>query len=397
MVNTALINASTLLTNITNSTALNATSRFAFLHNLGNPVFLSFALPLILVVSIVVFVTRNVLPVGHFLYSNARIQARTPYMITEDMLSSLIESKSLKEFRNLLKDTAYAQELEKSKEDLRSFHIALEKGFIDSIKELIELSPEKSKPLFNSYIMFVESKILKIFYRARFVGAVIDENLVYAIGIIDDNLIKHLSETKTLADIGVVMAPTIYSGIFAQKYDSLEEFEVAIDQFVLNKLISIIRITKMYDGRFIIDVLNKKIDILNILAILKFKVRGISKERQMKLLICNNTQVCTKLEALVNESNLTGFVELFKGLPYYEPMKRALDEYQKDNAISHFENELYKFFKREVIGNDLSHTLGPYPLFSYLIRRELELRNLFIVSKSIDAGFSAEKMKRMII
>jgi len=354
-------------------------------------------LPVLLVVVILIFVIRNVMPVSHFLYANSRIQAKSNYMVNDSILLNLIEAKSLKEFLSLLRETDYGGELEKSKEDLRSFHIALEKGFIRSILDLVELSPEKSQPLFDAYLMFFEAKILKIIYRARFMKVEIDESLVYPIEDINANLLKHLLETETVADMNVVMKPTMYAEIFEKEYSSLEEFEVRIDDFVFNNFVDTINKTKMHDGKYIIDLLNKKIDILNILALLKFRIRNVEKEKRKSLLIYNKTDLCLRFDRLIEAETLKDFVEVFKGLPYHEPLLEAFTKYEKDNALSHFENSLYRFFKKFVISNDLSHTLGPYPLFSYLLKKELELRNLFIISRGIDVGFSVEKIKEMVI
>jgi vacuolar-type H+-ATPase subunit C/Vma6 len=396
MVNATLFNLT--MVNGTNSSLLNTTSsKLAFLAPLANPVFLSFALPMIFVAVIFIFIVKHATPVSHFLYSNARITARTNYMVTGELLNSLAEAKSLRELRSLLKDTAYADELEKSSEDLREFHARLERAQVDSVRELVDLSPEKSQPLFDAYLMFYESKILKIIYRARFMGVQVDESLVYPIGRVDETLLQHLLETSTVADIGVVMLSTKYSEIFNKQYQTLEEFEVAMDQFVLNNFVEIVQKTKMYDGKYIIDMLNKKIDISNILAILKFRIRGIEKQKQKSLLIYNSTEVCSKFDLLINAASLEDFTEALKGMVFHEPMAKALEKYRKDHALSHFENALYRFFKAFISGNDLNHTLGPYPLFSYLIKRELELRNLFIISRGIDAGFPVAKIKEMIV
>jgi len=397
MVDPILINATTALVNATNTT-LNATSsKLAFLNNLLNPVFLAAILPILLVVVLIIFVVKNAIPVSHFLYANARIQARTSYMVKDPLLLELTDAKSLKEFSSLLRDTTYGEELEKTKEDLRTFHSALERGFINSILELVELSPKKLQPLLNAYLMFLEAKIIKIIYRARLMKEKIHESLVYNIGNINENLLKRLLETETIADISTVMAPTIYAKIFEKEYSSLEEFEIAIDEFVFNNFVDVIKKTKMYEGKYIIDILNKKIDISNILALLKFRIRGIEKEKQKAFLVDNKTELCSRFNKLIEAETLKDFVEAFKDLPYYEPLTKALEKYEKDNVMYHFENELYLFFKLFVISNDLSHTLGPYPLFSYLIKKELELRNLFIISRGIEAGFPAKKVKEMIV
>jgi len=399
MVGTTLANITSTLVNQTNTTLINAssTSKLAFLKNLMNPELAVFVLSISAVAVIMVVVVKNVIPVSHFLYANARIQARSNLLVTDQSLLDLTEAKSLKEFRSLLRETTYGEELEKAEEGLRPFHIALEKGSTESILELVELSPDKSKPLFDAYLMFLESKILKTIYRAKQMKQKIDPSLVYPIGNIDQTLLKGLLETETIEDISVVMAPTVYAKIFENKYESLEEFEISIDQFVFNNFVAITKKTKMHDSKAIIDILSKKVDISNILAILKFRIRGIEKEKQKALLIDNGTDLCLRFDNIIKAETMKDFVEGFKGLPYHEPLTEAFEKYEKDNALSHFENDLYRFFKQFVVKDDLGHTLGPYPLFSYLIKRETELRNLFIISRGIDAKFSTEKIRGMII
>jgi vacuolar-type H+-ATPase subunit C/Vma6 len=401
MANATLINATEQLVNLTglNESLLNATSssKLAFLQMFADPTILVVGLSVLLVAVIMLFVVRNVVPVSHFLYANARIQARSNFMVSDQLLLNLADARSLKEFRSLLKETEFGEELDKSEEGLRPFHIALEKGFINSILELVELSPPRSKPLLNAYLMFFEIKILKIIYRARLMKAEIDESLVYPIGNVNEERLRNLLGTESIADIGVVMAPTAYSKVFEKKYESLEEFEIALDQFVFNNFVKVIKKTKMYDGKFIIDILNKKMDILNIIAVLKFKVRGVEKEKQKGLLIDNKTNLCLKFDKLINTEALKDFVEVFKDLPYYGSLTKALEKYEKDKALSHFENELYRFFKKFVVSDDLGHVLGPYPLISYLVKKELEQRNLFVISRGIDAKFSADRIKEMVV
>jgi len=389
-----------MITNMTlaNATLANATSlKPALVRYLADPIVIMSALPILLVIVIMIFVIRSVTPVSHFLYANSRIQARSNYTVKEHMVMELTEAKSLREFKSLLRETNYGEELEQAGEELRSVHIALEKGFLASILELLLLSPTKSQPLFLAYIQFFEAKILKVIYRAKLMGIPIDEDLVYAVGDINANLLKHILETETTSDMGVVMGSTAYAEIFENKYENLEEFEVRLDGFVLNNLVDTIKKTKMHDGRYIIDIMNKKIDVLNLLALLKFRIRGIEKDKQKSLLIENKTELNLRFDELIKAETLKDIVDRLNGMPYHEPMAKAFLQYEKDNALSHFENELYRFFKRFVESNELAHTLGPYPLFSYLIKREIELRNLFVISRGIDASFSVEKIREMVI
>ncbi|MBW2989149.1 V-type ATPase subunit [Candidatus Woesearchaeota archaeon] len=411
MINTTLENATGLLSSINRSIANSSANAsiagapvkqgFALFHRVFGPVldppFMILILSASLIIALLIFLIRGVAPMSHFVYANARIQARSNFMVSGRLMEELAEARSLKEFRSLLKETAYEEELEKSREGLRDFHIALEASFISSVRELVGLSPKQSKSLFSAYLMFFESQILKTIYRAKRVGSDIDSSLIYPIGALEDSLIKHLLDAKSTADMKVILAPTAYSKIFEKEYESLEEFEVSIDQLVFSNFAGIVNKIKIHDKKLIMDILNKKIDMMNIIALLKFRARGIGKERQEDLLIKNGSGLCSRAKKAIEAESLEDFVASLEGLPYHAPLDKALESFRKDGSLSHFEEELYRFFKKTVISHDLSHTMGPYPLFSYLTKKELELKNLFIVSKGIDSGLTDKKIKERII
>jgi len=350
---------------------------------------------------ILIYISKKINPVSPFLYSNARIQARSTGLITDKKLAELSESKSLRDFENQLSDFEYSNYIEEldsaDREDLTSLHIVLEKAFMDSVEELIKLSPKKTKPLFNAYMMFSESKIIKTIYRVKFLNKKLNEKLVFPVGNINEILLKHLLEAETVADMEVIFAPTNYNNLFSKKYESIEEFEIALDTFVLRNFIDTATKTKMFDAAYIVNIINKKIDVMNLVALLKFRIRGMVKEQQKKLLIDNKTTLTQRFKKLIEAKTLNDFVEVCKGLAYYMPLTKALELYGKTDSYMEFELELLRFYKKFVVDNDLYHTLGPYPLFSYLTKKQFELRNLFIVSKGIEAGLKHEKIKEMII
>jgi vacuolar-type H+-ATPase subunit C/Vma6 len=345
-------------------------------------------LPAIVIATISVFVMKQVLPVNHFLYSNARLVAKPSI----DSFEDLISSNSLREFKTSLNNTGYIKDLEQVDNTLRSVHTGLEKAFNGVVAEVIELSPEKTKPILDAYLHFYETKVLKAIYRAKLANVEITKDLIRPIGIIDQTMLDNLYSTETIADIAVVMGSTIYSGLF-KEYATLEEFEKTLDQFVLDEFVKVLATIKMYDSAIILELLNRKVDMMNILTIMKLRIRGVKEG----FFINNKTLVCQRSSALLEAESMEKFIELLDNTPYHQPMQQALEKYDKDNSLSHFENELFRAYKKLVISGDLGHTLGPYPLFSYLIKKEFELRNLFVISRGIDADFSKDKIKEMII
>ena len=352
----------------------------------------------LLVAVIFLFVVRSVMPVSPFLYANARIQSRSLYMVSDKVVRDLSEAGSLSELKSSLRDSDYGEDLDKvQKDDLRSIHFALEKGFRNSLLDLIELSPKQSKEIFNSYLMFLEGKILKVIYRAKFLNIDIDEKLLFSIGRVNEIVLKHLIEAETIADCCVVLEDTNYKDVFAKKYETIEEFETKLDELILTQFIGSLTKAKMYEAKHIIHMLNTKVDIMNILALIKFRIRGLDKEKQKWLLVNNKSELVKRFDDLINAEGFKDLVEGVKGLAYHAPLVLALEMFEKDNQLVNFENSLLKFYKKFVADADLNHTLGPYPLFSYLIKKEMELRNLFVITRGIDAKFSGEKIMGMVI
>ncbi|MEK0371098.1 MAG: V-type ATPase subunit, partial [Nitrosopumilus sp.] len=216
--------------NITNSTGL-----VSLIQNPDFNVLSIVVITLIAVAVIIIFVVRSVMPVTPFLYANARINARSNQRVSTRKIEELAECKNLGELENSLRDTSYINELEKlPKRDLRSFHKAIEKSFVNSILELKEISPKQAKPLFGAYLMFLEANLLKTIFRAKFHHNKIDEYLVFEVGNINPIVLKHLTEADSIADMNTVMSSTIYQPVFSKKYESTEEFDIVIEEFILN-------------------------------------------------------------------------------------------------------------------------------------------------------------------
>ncbi|MBN2457916.1 V-type ATPase subunit [Candidatus Woesearchaeota archaeon] len=346
---------------------------------------------------VLVYIIMSVVPITPFIYSNSRIQAKANLLIPNQKIKALTEAKSLRELASKLKDTGYIDDLNNTDIDnLKSFHKAIERNFFRSLKELNSLSPKVMRPLFESYMAFFEVKILKAIFRAKFSNTGIAEGTIYPIGRLDNIMLKRLVDTKTVADMAVILEPTPYNELFKESYSSTEEFEVAVENLAFDMFLKSAK-SKMHDAKCIRDMIKKKCDIFNILALIKMKVRKVDKARQKSLVVDTHSALSKKYDLLINAEKLEDFIRICKGLPYHDTLKEAYEKYKKDSMLVHFEHGLYRFFKNYVEDNELSHMLGPYPLFSYMIKKKNENKNLFIISKGIDSRLSPKKIQEMII
>jgi len=357
-----------------------------------------------LVVVIFVFVLRSVAPVMPFFYSNAVIQARASALLKGSQWKDLAENKSLSELANNLKGSDYGDDSLGKATNISEFHAAVEQTFIKRAIEIEKLSPKKMLPVFSAYNMFWEAKMLKTFYRSRFNmhdAEVPDDlekkGLVFAVGNITDNILRHLSETKTVKDIRVVMLQTEYANVFEEEHSSIQEFEVALDNFVLRRFLETAEKIRMHDAKAISEIMKTKFDILNILALLKAETRGIPKDEREKILIKTGSEVSKLIPKLVNAKDISDFVDLCSKLRFYDALKEGLDAFKKDGSLAQFEKELYAYYKGFITGEELKHTLGPYPIFAYLTKKEVEMRNILAISKGIDSGFAPKEIMEMVL
>jgi vacuolar-type H+-ATPase subunit C/Vma6 len=339
-------------------------------------------------------------PLMTFLYANACVQARSNRIFSGQKIETLAESKKITDFLNAIQETEYTGFIENQK-SIREIHSSIERGFLEEVSDIKEISPKSMRPIMDAYISFWETKIIKTFYRQKYTekaGAKkISKELVYPVGMISAEKIKELHETKTIADMGVVLANTPYSKAFENEYNALEEFEVAIDRIVFDGFVQAVKKAKIPNKKIISGVFNTKFDLMNLLVLLKCEARNIAEERRKKLLIKNDSELFYRAEKMIYSKNIEELVEHCKGLPYYPALLSALEEYKKDNSLSHFEKNLLKYYVKSVCSKELQYFQGPYPLITYLIKKETEQRNLLTISKGIDVGFTAQEIKELVI
>ena len=84
---------------------------------------------------------------------------------------------------------------------------------------------------------------------------------------------------------------------------------------------------------------------------------------------------------------------------YWRKFSSKILDYRhdKDENYYSFEKRLLRHYYDFVVNNELSHTLGPYPIISYFTKKEIEQKNLLILAKGITAELDKQKIGEMLI
>lgn len=349
------------------------------------------------VIILLFFVSRSSTAVVKFLYVDAILSARSKNFISQKDIESLSEETTLSGVISRLKDTEYFTSIAEKK-DLSSIHLALEESMIESITEIKKISPEILNGLFDSYIMFWETKVIKALYASKHSPNVkMSDGLVFPVGSISQNLFTHLVDAKTVQDFSLIMSQTEYKELFIRKFSSIKDFEMAIDSFVLEKFLKKLDSTKMYDKESVIEIVLMKYDITNLLVLIKSHIREDSSEIRNSLVIRTNSYLSKTMELLLQAKNIDELVDRTKNSIYYPALLLALSQFKEKSDSFAFEKELYLVYKKHIIDSEIKYSQGPYPIFSYIAKKEIEKRNLFCVTKGIDSGFSPEQIKEALV
>jgi vacuolar-type H+-ATPase subunit C/Vma6 len=332
--------------------------------------------------------SRSSLRVIPYLYANARIEARSKKIFDQSKLKGISESKSLNEFCSKISESYPV----KSKEDIYNIHNSIEEDFHKEILELQKMSPKTMQPLYRSYLMFIEAKILKMVFRKKVGKIEMTQDELPSIGIFNKILNEKIS-VASRPDLKVILSYTPYGKIFEEEYESPKHFDMAIDKLVMDNFLDSINSSRIYDRKSITDIMKISFEIKGLMMIL----RSINREEDAQIRKDMINSSLNKLQKIASSMTIEQFVENTKGTQYHSPIKEAYALYSKDKGLYHFEVELNRYYKNNVLSKKLSHYQGPYHIFTYMTQKEFEMNNLFAISKGIHAGFSSKHIQEMVI
>ena len=343
----------------------------------------------------------RIMPTINFIYPNARLHARSNYLIDEKKSKSLLKASSLDEFAALLKDTDYEEEFNEITDmTILEVHKAIEKHYYSRLQEVYDMSPSNMKFILDKYNELNEIKFLKVIYRSRFLGITLTpdvEKMLIPRGNVDRAMHKRLLDTKSIADIKVVMSKTHYAKVFNEDYPTIEAFETALGRFVIERVYTVIDRAKIHEKEALRSIISILVDIMNISVLLKLRIRRIPKENQREMIIPSNSELSQRIPDLIKAGSMADFAAGFKGTPYEETIKKAHEKYESDRGYYHFEGELRKFLRKFLSYHDLLHMLGPHQILSYVVKKDIEMKNMITLTKCIDEKIDQKKIEEMVL
>ena len=137
-------------------------------------------------------------------------------------------------------------------------------------------------------------------------------------------------------------------------------------------------------------------DIQNVLTILRGKVQGEKAGKIKEILIPAGSLDKVVLDRLLAEDSNDRIIELLKGHRMFPVLTREYPTAKETGSFSHMENELYKQFYAEIIGDAKAGIKGGASFMSY-IQLEIDIKNVKTLFRLRADSTSTEDVREMYI
>lgn len=320
-----------------------------------------------------------------FLYSNARLASRKS--LDKRQLMNIQEAGSLKEILPMLRETDYYLYVENA-ETVEDFAAGLEERFGDLLREIGKMTPRKFHPVLDQYHMQIETQAIKVLFRSRFSGKELEKQSITAFEALQPVLFHSLMNTKTVADMRVVLRNTRYSILFERSFESITMFDQAIDAYIRKLKRESSATFRFHGARMVKEYFECKADIELLLAVLALHIRHIEPSARAEI-----TASWDKIQGIdmkkLSSEDIKGFIDACARTPYHEPLLKALKRHEDGEGYRCFEHELQKLLHKQLRNQ---HMVGSFAVLKFIEQQIIEQQNLLVAARGAVSGTTTEQL-----
>jgi V/A-type H+-transporting ATPase subunit C len=345
----------------------------------------------------VAVISRSFSTYVKFVYPNAKFEAMGNPFLNEKNLTSIIESKSLGDFKESLNSS---KDYNVSGETTFEVQQSLDNNLIKAVEMMQNDSSKKMNEFYKVYLQKVDLYLIKKELKNKITNNTVEEKSVsQALLLETKKFLTDLSETEKENITSVIknygFSDEIIDLVSKEDIDFLI-FNNMFDKFMINLFEQLKVPYKCENGkkRFI----KTMIDAINIKNVSRCKQLGYDKETCMKIFLGEGQEIAKwKYEELSDMDGVSQVISGLEGTSYYNILKDSIEDYNKEKSVQVLENALDSLFLKLVkdISIENYSTIGP--TIRFLVSKEFEVQNLKIIAKGIGEGISSELMKPLLV
>jgi len=347
---------------------------------------------------VVLVLVREFLKFAPFAYPNARIMARRGKMLDKKQIVEIIDAKSMVDVYNLVGELPeYKKYIDKY-----PFEKSMDMHLAEIHELLFKIFPDKFKDFFEVFVSKWDVRNIKTIIVARETGTETIKDIIIPFGKLKKKTLNRLMDAKNIDDIVDTLKDTEYNDTLIGAVHLYKEkgillpVEASLDKYYYRKLLDTVSEPSNDDEKILYSLVTKQIDIINLKIILRAKFEGIEFKDIEDYIISGAYQLSKwKLKELMDAEKITDFVSKLEGTDYYDVLSDAIPE--KTVSVSALESALDKYALElgTLLSKESPSTIGPS--VDFLSRKEIETKNLKIIYRAKNEGFSPEIIRNMLV
>jgi len=331
-----------------------------------------------------------------FAYPNAKYEAMGNPFVTDKELNRIVELSDLTGFKDTLNAS---KDYNLSGESTNEVQQSLDDNLIQTIEMMKKEGSKKMKDFFDTYIEKLDIYLIKNTIKNKLEDQKIDENIVEK---------ATLSKTKTLLeklyDSEKQKIPEILReyGFEKDVIDAVSEetvdfltLDTIIDKHIINRFRRVKVPYKCEKAK--LKFIGTLVDVNSIKNILRAKQLKYDSESCKKLYLGEGQQIASwKFKDMTELESVPHVISSLEGLSYYDSLKNAIEEYNKENSVQVLEKALDSHLLKllEDLSTQNYVTIGP--TLRFIVTKEFEIENLKIIAKGISEGLNSESIKPLL-
>lgn len=351
---------------------------------------------------------------SNYAYANARVRIRKSKLLPRDTYPKLLKM-GVPEITRFIEDTEYGREIDELAARFRGTDLLESSLNVNEERNYAEVRGFAKGPvgvLVHRYLERFQHWNLKTILRGRFFNAKPDQILGE---LLISNRANYEFLTRLIQAEGTGLAPVVealanepegraFHKVLREAEAKaknpgllLQLYEDALDRSYYTNLLATIPDDNPENHLFL-QFVRKEIDIRNLSVLLRFEWGGDPSERALEFMIPWGLELGeADLRRLAEAQNRADFVDRLKEFKIYEELKEALEVAQKTNTLTPVLLALTKSLGDFAQRFSYRNPLSVLPIINYLMRKNLEVRNLRAIARGKQVGLTEDEISNLLL
>lgn len=323
-----------------------------------------------------------------FIQSSTTVRVYETKLLSRPMTERIIDAKDFEDAYKMLSETVYGDKLQKL-ENKEDYGDALQAELEEVYRRIREMN--RGEEIFDFATLRYSFHNLKVLIKESILKEDFSE-ILSPLGNVNVPVIRLEIGKERGRDLSVrYMSQVVAVLEDYEEHQDPQRIDILLDKFYLEELV---RIAKTSGVEMFEDYATDTVDVSNVKSLIRSKKQDktldfvkfvlaeggrLSKEQLLSLYGENVEMMLEKLTHSTLSSRVRKGLEVYKSTGRLQGIERELENYQMERAKK-----------------SKSVTYGPEVLFSYLLAKEAEVKNLRILMVSKQNGLSSEAIRERL-